>query len=327
MAEETQRKQTNSVFYIDQMEKAYTTMKALASMERLEILNLLGSRSMNVQELASELRLPVSSTSMHVQQLEAAGLVKSVIRPGKRGNVKLCSRCVRAIQFYLTPHGDTFQSANQMIKYELPLGAFSAIYDLRPTCGLGGIKGIICEYDRPGLFYHPRRLETQIMWWCQGFVEYRFPLQDSVDIRWLEFSFEGNPQTASYHAPWKSDISVYINDRKLGVWQSEAERSIRRGFLTPSWWNPVNTQYGVLKTWRVTSHGSYLDSEWISDTTLQDLKLDSQDAIIVRIGIDRDAPNVGGLVLFGENFGDFEQALILRIGYNLPKEANLTEEK
>ncbi|MDD3336073.1 MAG: ArsR family transcriptional regulator [Eubacteriales bacterium] len=316
MADERSSENVSTTLRIDQPETVYPIFRALASMERLDILNLLCVRSMNIRELSEALHLPMSSTAMHVQLLENAKLIKSVICPGLRGNIKLCSGCVRSLQFFLSPHGDTFHSANQVRTYELPIGSFSAIHNLKPTCGLGSETELIDRYDTPSAFYNPKRLDAQVMWWREGFVEYRFPLPDHADIQWLELSVEINPQTASYHAPWKSDISVSINGQNLGVWQSSAERSIRRGLLTPEWWNTINTQYGELKTWRVTSQNSYLGSDVISDTTLSDLDLYGRDSIDVRIGIDADAANIGGLVLFGKRFGDFEQAVVMRIGCN-----------
>ena len=301
---------------IEEPEKVYPVLKALASMERLDILNLLGKRSMNIKELSEALHLPMSSTAMHVQQLEDAQLIKTVIRPGARGNIKLCSGCVRSLNIVFPPKGDSFHSANEIARYDLPLGAYSATCGIKPTCGIGDTTGVIESYDVPTCFYHPNRLNAQVIWFCEGFLEYRFPLPVNADIQWLELSFEGNPQTASYHTPWKSDISVFMNGIRLGIWESTAERSVRRGFLTPKWWNTVNTQYGEMKIWRVNSNGSFLDSARISDVTLSDLHLEDSDCISVRIGIESDAQNIGGLVLFGEKFGDHEQAVTLRVGYN-----------
>lgn len=312
------REKLTPTLRIEEPDKVYPVLKAMASPERLEILNLLGRKSMNISELADALHLPMSSTTMHVRMLEEAGLIKTVMRPGLRGNIKLCSGCVRSLNIIFSPQGDTYQPATEIARYDLPIGAFSAALDIRPTCGMGGTGGLIERYDVPAVFYHPGRLNAQVIWFCEGFLEYRFPLPSSVKISWLELSFEGNPQTASYHAPWKSDISVYINGARIGVWESDAERSVRRGFLTPSWWHTVNTQYGEMKIWRVTGRGSYLDSSRISDTVLEDLHLADSDCVSVRIGVEHDAKNIGGLVLFGEKFGDYEQAITLRVGYNSP---------
>lgn len=310
------REPINTTLRIEEPDKLYPVMKAMASPERLEILNLLGVRSMNISELSEALRLPMSSTTMHVQQLEEVGLITTLIRPGTRGNIKLCSGCVRSLHIMFTPHGDSFHSASKVAKYELPLGAYSEASHICPTCGLGGTDGLIERYDIPAVFYHPSRLNAQVIWFREGFLEYRFAIPSCASIQWLELSFEGNPQTASYHAPWESDVSVYINDHKIGVWESIAERSVRRGFLTPTWWNTVNTQYGELKVWRVNSQGSFLDSKRISDTSLSDLALEACDCVSVRIGIESSAEHIGGLVLFGQKFGDYEQAITLRVGYN-----------
>lgn len=307
---------------MSQPQEVFTVARALASMERLEMLRLLGSRSMNVKEMAKELNLPMSSAAMHLSILEEAGLIVSMMQPGSRGNVKLCSKCVRTLKIFFTPQGSDLQQAQRTETYTLPIGAFNSVADITPTCGMGSKTGIIAEYDKPSLFYHPKRLAAQLMWFRSGFAEYRFPLPDQgrTKICWLELSFEANPQTASYHAPWKSDISVSINGVELGTWQAESDRSVRRGFLTPSWWANINTQYGQLKTWRVNPNGAFLDSMQLSGVTLEQLRLGESDAICIRIGVDSHAENVGGIVLFGEEAGDFPQGITLRIGYDALEE-------
>ena len=120
-----------------------------------------------------------------------------------------------------------------------------------------------------------------------------------------------------YRDPWKSDIAVSVNGKRLGVWTSPCDCGGRRGRLTPAWWSELSTQYGFLKTWRVDRTGSYLENIHISDVNLDDLGLYEQDHISVRIGVPADAQNVGGINLFGECFGDFEQSIVMRIGYRM----------
>ena len=90
----------------------------------------------------------------------------------------------------------------------------------------------------------------------------------------------------------------------------------RRGILTPAWWSDTSTQFGFLKTWRVDHTGSYLDNQQVGDVNIADLALDPYRYISVRIGVPADAENVGGLNLFGDKFGDYPQALQLRVGYH-----------
>ena len=72
-----------------------------------------------------------------------------------------------------------------------------------------------------------------------------------------------------------------------------------------------------MKVWRVDKTGSYLDNQMISDVRLEDLQMERAEYISVRIGVHADAEYVGGLNLFGEQFGDYAQNLVLRIGYRL----------
>jgi len=49
-----------------------------------------------------------------------------------------------------------------------------------------------------------------------------------------------------------------------------------------------------------------------------DLNLGGQDYLALRIGVHADAAHVGGINLFGEQFGDFAQGIIVRVGYAKP---------
>mgnify|MGYP002335979944 CR=1 FL=1 len=89
----------------------------------------------------------------------------------------------------------------------------------------------------------------------------------------------------------------------------------KAGLLTPDWWSPRNTQYGLLKVWHVNGQGSKVDGAIISDVTIDALKLKNSPYISARIGVKGDANYVGGINLFGSRFGNYPQDLVLRIGY------------
>jgi len=57
------------------MVKTTKILKALANEKRLEILNLLEKREMNVSEIAKLVRLHFKSVSKHLQKLAEAGLL------------------------------------------------------------------------------------------------------------------------------------------------------------------------------------------------------------------------------------------------------------
>lgn len=191
----------------------------------------------------------------------------------------------------------------------MPIGGYSLAEGIRPTCGLAGIQTNIGDMDDTSVFYSPDRFAAQLLWFKQGALEYRFAAahMDAMELEWLEISFEACSEAPMYRDPWKSDIAVAVNGRRLGVWTCPCDCGGRHGKLTPEWWSDLSTQFGFFKTWRVTDEGSYLDNVRISDVTLDDLRLDAWPYIAVRISVPEDALNVGGINLFGEHFGDYPQ--------------------
>ena len=65
----------------------------------------------------------------------------------------------------------------------------------------------------------------------------------------------------------------------------------------------------------VDEDGSYIDGVKLSNVTIGDLGLDGS-PIKLRLGNKPNTRNAGGLTLFGEKFGNYEQDLVLRIGYD-----------
>lgn len=99
---------------LDQIERLCPVAKALSSPMRARMIALLDARSMNVNELAEALSLPVSTAALNVRQLEAAGLITTEIQPGIRGAMKLCSRRVESISMSLVPQAQNGVSALTM---------------------------------------------------------------------------------------------------------------------------------------------------------------------------------------------------------------------
>lgn len=300
---------------LDDTEALSAICHALSSPVRLDVMRLLGKKSMSIGEIAEALDLPMSTAALAVQVLKKAGIITTENQPGMRGTMKLCSRRLDRVSINLELQDET---PEQCVIFNMPIGGYSAAEGVQPTCGLAGANTLIGMMDVPASFYLPERFSAQLLWMQQGFLEYRFstidPLYTGID--WLEVSFEACSEAPMYRDPWKSDIAVEINNKRLGVWTSPCDCGGRRGILTPEWWSDASTQFGFLKIWRVDGSGSYLDNQRISDVRIQDLELDPYRYISVRIGVPADAENVGGLNLFGEKFGDYPQALRLRVGYH-----------
>lgn len=284
--------------------------KALSAEIRIEILKLLCNSDLNVNEIAEKLKIPASSAASHIKVLEEALLIKTALQPGVRGSMKLCKKQMDEIGISLSTHSNCFEE-QEMIS--MPIGNY-VDYKVEPTCGLVNEKGPIDEEDEPRCFYNPMRTTAKLLWFQKGYVEYRFPnnvLKQKKEKR-LELSFELCSEDHEYNLDCPSDITVWINGIEAGTYTCPSDFGGRRGSLNPSWWPDKNTQYGKLKTWKLTEEGSFIDDQKVNDKSISSYGLSTKEYISVRIGIKDDAKNIGGINIFGDSFGDFPQDIILR---------------
>ncbi len=287
--------------------------KALGSETRLEILRFLSAHTCTLLEIAEALDLPPSTATLHINVLEKAGLIETDLRPATRGLQKVCARVYDRIVIQLPADTERQDTA---VEVSMPIGAFVDV-NIIPTCGLLGDLGIIGHLDDRSAFYEPERIHAQLIWFRRGFVEYRFPnrLPPNVSLDDIEVSFEVCSEAPLHHANWPSDVTVWIADVEIGTWTSPADFGGERGALTPDWWDTQNSQYGLLKVWKVTHHGSFVDGIQVSKVSLNNLSLKPGEPIPVRIGIKDSASNIGGMNLFGSRFGNYPQDIVLRQHY------------
>jgi predicted transcriptional regulator len=123
------------------------------------------------------------------------------------------------------------------------------------------------------------------------------------------------PLSTPTAAPASRAIVIATSGVLLGEWTSPSDFGGQRGRLTPSWWEEKDSQFGVLKRWLVTSTGTTIDGVSLSTVNLETLRLIPGGPIVVRMGVRPDAHNVGGMNLFGREFGNYPQDLGLRIEY------------
>ncbi len=292
------------------LQKLEEVTKALGSETRLEILRFLSAHTCTLLEIAEALDLPPSTATLHINVLEKAGLIETNLRPATRGLQKVCARVFDRVVIQLPGEHEIKDTT---VEVSMPIGAYADV-NLIPTCGLAGELGIIGHLDDTSAFYEPDRIYAQLLWFRRGYVEYRFPnrLPPNVALDDIEVSFEVCSEAPLYHADWPSDITVWIGNVEIGTWTSPSDFGGERGALTPAWWDSQNSQYGLLKVWRVTNSGSYVDGIQVSKVTLNHLTLKPGEPIPVRIGIRENAANIGGLNLFGSKFGNYPQDIVLR---------------
>lgn len=202
------------------------------------------------------------------------------------------------------------------ISLEIPVGSYT---DCKASniCGIASDTEIIGVDDMPSAFYLPERVNAGIVWFSEGYVEYRIPNYYLYGHRAqiINISFELCSEAPNFNMDWPSDITLWLNGKEICTYTSKGDFGDRRGHLTPSWWSSFSTQYGLLKTFKVDGYGVYIDENQINELPIDELNLESDTHFTLRIGIKDDAKNKGGLNIFGKTFGDYAQDIIVRIDY------------
>ncbi len=286
-------------------------LKALASEPRLEMLNLTREKTLNINEIAEELKLPQSTVATHIAILEDAGLIITESVKAKKGNQKLCHPSFRDI---LIQFPDKQNGEKNYTEIEMPIGIFTDCKVTAP-CGMCSSEKIIGLLDIADSFLNPDRMKAGLLWCGSGSFEYKFPnntMYDPKKLSKLEVSMELSSETPGTNANWPSDITLWINKVEVGTWISPGDYGDKRGRYTPLWWKLEGSQYGLLKHFAVTAEGSFVDGEKMSDVKLEDLKIDEHHSIRVRVGVKDNAEHVGGMNIFGKGFGNYDQGIILR---------------
>ncbi len=291
--------------------KDIAKLKALASEPRIQMLNLIRTNKLNINEIANTLNLPQSTVATHISILESAGLIKTESVRAKKGNQKLCKPAFREI---LIEFPDENNNNKGYTEIEMPIGIFTDCHVSAP-CGLCSNEHIIGLLDVQDSFLSPERMKAGLLWCGSGKFEYKFPnntLYDSKKLSKLEIIMELSSETPGTNPNWPSDITLWLNKVEVCTYVSPGDFGDKCGKFTPLWWKLEGSQYGILKHFSVTEEGSFIDEEKVSDVKLSDLNLADHHSIRVAVGVKEDAVHVGGMNIFGKGFGNYDQGIILR---------------
>lgn len=302
------------------LKSALPVFKALNSEVRVEILELLLERkSPNIKDMANALGITNAALTAHIKQLEECGLITVVANNGKHGMQKNCYLSDDKILIELS-HNEPNETSYAV---DLNVGYYTN-YQVFPTCGLASSQALIGEVDDPRFFDDPKRVEADIIWFTKGFVEYRIPnyLKPMQKIREIQISMELASEAPGFCEYWPSDIYMYLNGIELGFWVSPGDFGEKRGIYNPYWWPDWN-QHGVLKLLSIGDTGTFIDGRKLSGVKLSDLNLDYKSDLVFRLAVPDKARNIGGLTIYGNNFGNYNQGIKVHILYdNLENPAN-----
>ncbi|MDH6365726.1 putative transcriptional regulator [Enterococcus sp. PF1-24] len=298
---------------LDLSKPSLPVYEALASETRLKMLTFIGNQKRSAGEIAEHLGISNAITTRHIQKMEDAGLLKSERGVGANKNRKMVYLKIDDIHVNFP---EKVYHAYQMHSIDLKLGHFID-FSVIPTCGLATSTEVVGKSDDPKYFMDSARVDASLLWFSEGFVEYKVPnlLQESQTPELLEISFEVASEFPLSNNIWPSDISIFINDIKVAVYTVPGNFSDTRGRYTPDWWNDQFSQYGLLKHIRVNKIDTGIDGEAYSEITIDDLNLQDRPFITLRFEVEEDAKNKGGITLFGKGFGNHNQNILVNTYY------------
>lgn len=290
--------------------------KALGSEVRLNIIKLLiENKQMSMHEIANALEITNGALTSHVRLLEEAGIIVVLAERKGHGNKKMCRLNEKQILIDFEAEERNYEEL--IYDTEVKVGHYSD-YVVYPTCGLATNESIVGTVDDPRYFAHPDRINAGILWFGKGYVEYIIPnlLPEATKIEKITISFEISSEAPGINEDWPSDISFILNDVELGTWTSAGDYGDVRGIFTPDWWFENWNQYGLLKVLTIDKKGTFIDGLKISDVNIKQLSLDYKSVIKFKFQVKEDAAHVGGLTLFGSQFGNYSQDIKVHISYS-----------
>lgn len=304
------------MLHVKNLDEGLEIFKALGSELRINIIKLLQeNHKMNMNELATSLGITNGALTSHIKKLEESGIIQVMTERGSHGNQKVCKVAVDKI--VVDVESEENEEDQNIYNTEVKVGHYSD-YDVYPTCGLATSQAIVGEVDDPRYFSHPDRINAGILWFTKGYIEYMIPnlLPSATKIDQITVSLEISSEAPGINNDWPSDISILLNDVKIGTWTSPGDYGDVQGIFTPDWWFPNWNQYGLLKMIVINKKGTFVDGLKISNVTINEFNLDYKSTVRFKFEIEEDAKNVGGITIFGSEFGNYNQDIKVRIAYS-----------
>ena len=304
------------MLHVKNLDEGLEIFKALGSELRINIIKLLQeNHEMNMNELATSLGITNGALTSHIKKLEESGIIQVMTERGSHGYQKVCKVAVDKI--VVDVESEENEEDQNIYNTEVKVGHYSD-YDVYPTCGLATSQAIVGEVDDPRYFSHPDRINAGILWFTKGYIEYMIPnlLPSATKIDQITVSLEISSEAPGINNDWPSDISILLNDVKIGTWTSPGDYGDVQGIFTPDWWFPNWNQYGLLKMIVINKKGTFVDGLKISNVTINEFNLDYKSTVRFKFEIEEDAKNVGGITIFGSEFGNYNQDIKVRIAYS-----------
>ncbi len=282
--------------------------KALSSKTKVNILETLISGEKNIGQISKALDISNVTIWKHINELEDAGIIRTKNTSAKKGVQKVCTLIFKDYHIKLTTQDSDVLNTQQ---YEIPVGSYSN-YDVYPTCGLASTTEILDECDNSRYFSRLNKNEAGILWFSQGWLEYTIPsyLVHEKTINKIELILELSVECSEFKDTLKSDIYFSWNGVEIAKHIATVDTNKEKGIYTPGWW--ILSQYGETVALSITKRGTFINHIKISDVSILDININDNQDNILKIASPKDTENPGGLHLFGQGFGNFNNHILLK---------------
>lgn len=291
--------------------------RALSSPIRLEILRLLGNESLMLSEIAEKLDLPLSSTSFHLKILEESKLLGADYSVKRKGSVRWYTFPGFDLSVTMRISNESHYAAPPPYTRRINIGDYVDA-EFSHYCGMATEQSILMEDDPKDVFSEHRH-DAQIIWSRNiGFVEYAISNNYTAtgELSEVDLSLELCSEALGYNHNYPSDITFWMNGKELCTFRCPGDFGNRYGKYTPAWWYIDSTKYGLLTTVNILDSGVYLNGKLVNKRVcLDDLDLSHGNRTNIKIGIKDNAVHKGGFNLFGDKFGDYDQAILFGATY------------
>lgn len=301
---------------INGLKEGLELFRTLGSEIRMQIISLLSeNKEMSIGEISAALDVTQGALTSHIRRLEEQGLISIETRHTDRGLQKICSLKEHEILLNIYPAME--ESNTKAYETEVAIGHYTD-YAVRKGCGLVTASGPVGSADDPRVFSYPERLDAQMLWLHDGFIEYRIPnlLPEKHQIVQLTLSMEMSCSEQGSEEDIYSDIDYYLNGRKIGSWLASTEnRGTTRGIYTPAWKVSPLRQHGYLKMLVINGAGVFIDGVKVLTTGADLPFLDEDGEMRFRIETRTSPEHTGGVALYGNRFGNYNQNLQAIVHY------------
>lgn len=286
---------------------------ALSSPTRLRILTYLQHNHLQeIPKISADLGIPITTLMHHLYKLEKAEVIEIYYKNSKHSSVRTAVRKMKSV--YINLHNTLPYRQEENTSYTQSVGVGCYTDFTGSKISLLTEDGIMKIEE--GNFFPENRYNAQMIYTMFGRITYFFSnfaaLTDPV--KKIEFTLEICSEAPYYDNNYLSDITFWINGIEITTYTLDGDYGDRRGKLNPDWWPSVNTQYGKLLNLSVSKTGVEINGSNVNRRiTINDLRINKENKIVLTFGNKDTAEHRGGFNLFGKGFGDHAQDICMSL--------------